>query len=189
MFKKEGTPITENLGGDPEDATNKNNISAEYVILTSGTVSLYFKTWESGWHSFWMTGYSASSSGNTGSGSTGGNTGGSSDTITIYLNTGGSNLWNKDGAGFWAYVWKEADNSNYKMELVEGDIYKVEIPSHYTNIIFIRQSSSSQSLDSQWNGVWNQTADLTISTNKNCYTITGWGPKDSKVSEGSWSTR
>ena len=99
---------------------------------------------------------------------------------TIYLNTGGSSLWNQAGAVFFAHTWGSGDFAA-KMTLCDGDIYSLDIPDGNTGVIFLRQQGSSTSVD--WDNCWNKTSDLTIPSDKNCYKITGWGGND-----GSWSS-
>ena len=107
--------------------------------------------------------------------------------ITVYLNAGGSSLWDKDGAFFYAWVWETGQGGRFvEMPAASGrsGYYVMTIHSYETNMIFCRCHaipSSSSHLDDN-NYVWNRTGDLTY-TDKNCYTITGWGSSD-----GSWST-
>ena len=136
---------------------------------------MYFKVWADGGHSVWLSGKGTADSGNTNTPTEG--------MRTIYLNTGGSGLWNQAGAWFWVHAWIGDDFVDLAMEHVEGDIYKVEIDSKYTNIIFVRQDANNHEVGN-WNGKWNQTSDLVVSDNVNCYTITGWGGND-----GNWSTK
>lgn len=99
---------------------------------------------------------------------------------TIYLNTGGSSLWNQAGAIFFVHAWGSTTEDIKMTVTADKDIYKVDINSANTSIIFTRNPSSSTG---PWNGTWNQTADLTIPAGKNYYTITGWGSSD-----GTWGT-
>ena len=99
---------------------------------------------------------------------------------TIYLNTGGSSLWNQAGAVFFLHSWGSAE-TDLQLTLVSGDVYKADIPDANSSVIFVRMPSGSTTLD--WAKKWNKTADLTIPADKNCYTITGWGDND-----GAWST-
>lgn len=100
---------------------------------------------------------------------------------TIYLNTGGSELWNQADAVFFAHSWaSETDNADVQLTLVSGDIYSAEINDAHGNILFVRMPANSIALD--WNTKWNKTADLSIPADKNQYNITGWGEND-----GNWS--
>ena len=106
-------------------------------------------------------------------------------TQTIYLNTGGSSLWNQGGAVFFTHSWGSGDSDD-KMTHVTGAIYSVEIPDGNNSVIFLRMKNGSTSVS--WdNDLWNKTADLTIPAGKNCYTITDWDSGD-KVCPGSWSS-
>ena len=96
------------------------------------------------------------------------------ETKTIYLNAGGSGLWDQASAWFAAKV----DGTVYKMvDLNLDGVYEVEIPYEATQIMFLRKDPANTNLDES---AWNKTATLTIGGN--CYTITGWGDND-----GTWS--
>ena len=101
---------------------------------------------------------------------------------TIYLNAGGSGLWDQAGAQFAAYTFNPgAGTFSSFMTLVPGDtIYRVTINTTDANIIFLRLSSTA--VEPNWTDSWNQTGDLTLGSD-NQYTTTGWGATD-----GTWST-
>lgn len=103
---------------------------------------------------------------------------------TIYLNTGGSDLWDKDDAKFFVHVWGGgADELDAQMEKLENEIYQIEVAASHAKIIFLRQSKeTSVVVWSDADGLYNKTANLDIPADKNCYTITGWGEND-----GTWS--
>lgn len=91
---------------------------------------------------------------------------------TIYLNTGGSDLWEQAGAVF------VEDISDKDMTAVEGAFgyYQVSIDDSQTKVKFLRMKGDKSQQ-------WNATAELTIPTDGNdCYTITGWNEN-----EGNWS--
>ena len=90
------------------------------------------------------------------------------------------NAWTSDGAALFVHSWGGESDIAGKMTQVSDNLYQYEIGSN-TNCLFVRQSPS---LGDQinWDQKWNQTADLAIPADKNCYTITGWGTND-----GSWS--
>ena len=92
------------------------------------------------------------------------------------------NAWTSDGAALFVHSWGGGSDIAGKMTQVSDNLYQYEIGSN-TNCLFVRQSPS---LGNQinWDQKWNQTADLAIPADKNCYTITGWGAND-----GSWSTQ
>ena len=98
---------------------------------------------------------------------------------TIYLNTGGSSLWNQAGAVFFVHSW-EGTNTNeqdIQMSLVSGDIYSAVVPDGNGKVIFVRMPNGSTSVN--WGAMWNKTDDISIPSGKNCYTITDWN-------EGAW---
>ena len=106
---------------------------------------------------------------------------------TIYLNAGGSTFWDQGGAVFFAHSWTgESTNvQDLKMSLAGIGVYGVEVPDGNNKIIFVRMPGGSASLD--WNTYWNQTYDLEIPADKNCYTITGW-VNETKFSTGEWGS-
>ena len=103
---------------------------------------------------------------------------------TIYLNTGGSDLWNQAGAVFFVHSWGTGDH-DIKMDYLTGDIYEVTIPDGDNCIIFLRQAENSTGVD--WDNCWNKTGDLSIPSDKNCFHITAWG-EGTKVCPGDWET-
>ena len=109
---------------------------------------------------------------------------------TIYLNTGGSTLWNNEGANFFAHSWKEGvgNEQDKELTLVEGDLYKLDIPEDHDMIIFLRLAPTAT--DVVWDGdkFWNKTENLTIPSDQNCYTITEWGADFNPVCKGTWSS-
>ena len=100
---------------------------------------------------------------------------------TIYLNTGGATLWNQADAKFFTHSWATGvEHAQTQMTLVEGDVYKTEIPVEHDMIIFLRQSPATTSV--VWEdslGLWNKTEDLQILDS--LYIITDWN-------SGRWST-
>ena len=101
----------------------------------------------------------------------------------IYLNTGGSSMWNQSNAWFSAWAWPDnGSGSWYKGTDSNSDgIYEFTVPKNVNNIIFLRKAPSSTSND--WS-CWNRTYDLTVGSN-NCYQITGW--TSSEYCNGTWS--
>ena len=101
----------------------------------------------------------------------------------IYLNTGGSNLWNQESATFSVWTWggNLTNSKAITMTKVSGDIYKVKKSDVGTNIIFIRVAFGKTFDGSDWsnNTILNQTADLSVPDKaKSMYTITGWSSSD-----------
>lgn len=109
----------------------------------------------------------------------------SGENVDIYLNAGGSGLW--DQAGAWFEVWSWAGNGSgtwYSMTSAGSGIYKCTVPKSNDKIIFVRRGPDMSTGWEQGVHYWNKTDDLTIPAGKNCYTITGWGGAD-----GTWSAR
>jgi len=107
---------------------------------------------------------------------------GTQQLTTIYLNAGGSNLWDQSDAWFAAYCWNSGSNTWYTLSATES-YYAADIDTDtYTNIIFVRfaDTATVASWDNSATDIWNQTSDLTF--DGNCYTITGWN-----ASDGGWS--
>lgn len=101
---------------------------------------------------------------------------------TIYLNT--KNLWHSDNAKFFAHSWGANDSfQDVQLEFYIGYIYKVYVPNNHQNIIFVRMSPNATEFAWDGENFWNQTVDLTIPANKDCYTIRGWG-----ADQGVWTT-
>ena len=101
----------------------------------------------------------------------------------IYLNAGGSGLWDQGSAWFSVY-FMNSSKSTCKFVAMTKDsasgYYVAEAPSGtWTYVIFVRNNPVDKTAD--WTNVWNQTADLSLQTGTNLYTITGW-------SYGSWSS-
>ena len=103
---------------------------------------------------------------------------------TIYLNTGGAELWNQAGAKFAVWHWQGSNAGSWSawMTAVSGDVYSTTISDNSDKVIFVRFANTVAS--PAWEGVtiWNKTENLTPGSN-DCYTITGWNS-----GEGMWST-
>ena len=76
--------------------------------------------------------------------------------------------WTQDSARFAAYVYGDGDNW-YSMTSAGSGYYKVTVPASYPNIIFVRMNGSTST--NNWNNKLNQTGDLTIPSDKNCFTV------------------
>lgn len=92
------------------------------------------------------------------------------------------NDWKADNASLFVHSWGSGSDIAGKMTQVSDNLYQFEIGNN-TNCLFVRQSPSLGDAIN-WDQKWNQTGDLTIPADKNCYTITGWGPND-----GTWSAQ
>ena len=105
---------------------------------------------------------------------------------TIYLNTGGTALWETDGADkFAVWHWQGSGSGQFTdwMTRVEGSTWQVTISDASDHVIFCRCATTAAA--AAWDKVWNQTNDLELSDGLDLYTITGWG---SDKSVGVWST-
>ncbi len=78
--------------------------------------------------------------------------------------------WTQANARFAAYFFGNGETWA-SMSDSDGDgVYEAEVPpGGYTKVIFCRMNPSAT--DNNWNNKWNQTADLTIPTGNNCYTV------------------
>ena len=89
-------------------------------------------------------------------------------TKTIYFKP---NDWNKDGAKFVAYSWKDSGTSQFaELKEIANGVFSCEIPSAHTKIIVLRKASNS--LD--WKDEWNRIGDVDIQNGVKCLVVTGW---------------
>ena len=101
-------------------------------------------------------------------------------TRTIYFNPGGSSLWDQANAKFQAWVWGAASGDMWvKFENPSNGIYSAEIPIDATGMKVLRKSPSHA--DYNWDK-WNETGDISIPSDKNLLTITGWNANNWKWS-------
>lgn len=103
---------------------------------------------------------------------------GTQQLTTIYLNVGGSSLWDQSDAWFAAYCWNSGSNAWYTLSATDN-YYAADMDTDtYTNIIFVRFANTATvaSWDDSATNIWNQTGDLIF--DGNCYTITGWNATD-----------
>ena len=104
---------------------------------------------------------------------------------TLYFVPG--DQWGSDNAWYAAYFFVGNSYKWAAMADSDGDgYYECTVPSGgFTGVIFCRMSPASTTLS--WTNKWNQTADLTLSDSKNCFTMnnsTQWADK----ATGSWSS-
>lgn len=167
-FYKSTNKITENIatGG----TTNNVRGSNENIIVRSSqddsTVYLRVKTDST--YDVWASDYATEYS-------------------RIFLNGGGSSLWNQGGAEFYIHSWIDGTEfvNDYSLTQVgTGDIYYADIDAEHNKSIFLREKpGTGKVVWTSEEGLWNKTANLNIPTDgKDTYTITGWGESD-----GSWS--
>ncbi|MBO6307081.1 MAG: leucine-rich repeat protein [Paludibacteraceae bacterium] len=104
----------------------------------------------------------------------------------IFLNTGGTDLWSKDGVTNFG-LYDDTEGHKYftcLMTVVPGENYLYEgwVPSNCTKVIFCRLKSSTLDWGTDNNNVHNYTNSLVLQDNQNLWTVTGWDGGD-----GSWS--
>ncbi|MBR5677923.1 MAG: InlB B-repeat-containing protein [Paludibacteraceae bacterium] len=90
--------------------------------------------------------------------------------------------WSADGAKFAIYYWSGDSNGWCGfLQTVPGEtnLYEGWIPASYTNLKFVRFSSSKTAVGS-WDDKWNETSDLSVTSSQNYFTM-------SSFSSGSWS--
>ena len=102
---------------------------------------------------------------------------------TLYLVPG--EAWKADDARFAAYFFNQEGGEEWaSMTDSDGDgVYEVSIPAgDWPNVIFCRMDPETDVND--WAYKWNQTNDLTLDGNNNCFTIVHpWSETDT----GTWS--
>ena len=87
----------------------------------------------------------------------------------VYLEYNG---WKADGAWICAYFWNSSTNKNYWYNMYDAEtdgLVMCEVPDDANSVIFVRKEPGA-ALEG-WNGVWNQTVDLTLNTTKTKFTI------------------
>lgn len=106
---------------------------------------------------------------------------------TLYLNTGGSDLWDQADAKFAIWHWQDDNQGQWSAFMTKGadGIYSAEIAESSNKVIFVRLDAIAEAPD--WEKKWNQTGDLwLLESGENQFNITGWG-SDGGNSEGNWS--
>lgn len=98
-----------------------------------------------------------------------------------------SEEWAADNAWFAAYVWDSSNNSDnawYRFEPVSGNVYKVEVPAKYENLVLVSMKATASYCG--WENKLAQTADLTVPTGdtQNMLVVT----KDNKVLSSNMNT-
>ena len=96
------------------------------------------------------------------------------------------NQWGSDNAWYAAYFFG-AGEKWVAMADSDGDgYYECTVPAGgFTKVIFCRMDPASQTMS--WTNKWNQTADLTLTAGKNCFTMnnaTQWNTE----ATGTWSS-
>ena len=89
--------------------------------------------------------------------------------------------WNQGGAWFAAWVWGSSQaDAWYIFKDLNGDgVFEAKLPSDATGMKLLRmESSATETNMKNWTKYWNNTGDISIPTNENCISITGWGESD-----------
>ena len=100
---------------------------------------------------------------------------------TIYFKAG---HWTEANAWFSVYAWDGNGGETFvKMTEVSDGVYAADLGASYANVIFCRNDPAKTAVD--WSSAWNQTADLTVQSGCNCFTINSgeW-----TGATGTWST-
>ena len=114
------------------------------------------------------------------------------DMTKIYLKPNGN--WKSDGARFAVYFFGGTSGTKWvSMSPTTTDgLYYCDIPEgNYTQVNFCRMNPDNTTND--WTNRWNQTKDLTLLFNTNCFTINegDWGGDPNKYNDpgadGQWS--
>ena len=96
------------------------------------------------------------------------------DRRTIYFEV--SEDWQSDNAWFAMYSWDGNGNEAFvRMNEIFGGYYTAKLDEGYSNVIFCRMDKDTS--DCQWSNVWNQTADLVVPSDCNCF----------KINKGEWT--
>ena len=73
--------------------------------------------------------------------------------------------WQNDSAKILVYCWDDMANSKvYSTSAVDSDYVSFTISTSYTNCLFLRMPQDNNFDPQQWNGVWNQSVDLAITS-------------------------
>ena len=99
---------------------------------------------------------------------------------TAQLNGG---KWTDGSAWFALYYWNSQGNGWVRMNAATSctGLYYAVIPEGYSNFKFVRMNPSEQQLSWDDGKKWNETGDLTLQQDKNCFKISDWG-------SGNWTT-
>ena len=157
--------------------------SSRSVQLKQGGTTIQSITWENSVasHDFNAVGagtYTITSSGNVGWCMLAVKVSDAASTKRIYMKAG---AWNTESPYFYAHSWGSSNN-DVLMTLAdcETDVFYADIPSGNTSVLFTRQSTNAGIKYKGEAGNWNQSDDITISTNDK-FTFNSWdGGSDGK---------
>lgn len=93
--------------------------------------------------------------------------------------------WSSDSPRFEAYFFENGETWVTMTDTNGDGIYECEVPAEASKVIFIRMDSTKP--EHNWDSKWNQTEDLTIPADMNCFTITAWDGGAKGESLGTWS--
>ena len=77
--------------------------------------------------------------------------------------------WKVDGARFAAYFFGNGETWVSMKDSDGNGVYEVAVPTGYPSVIFCRMNPNASA--NNWNNKWNQTADLTVPSVNQCYTV------------------
>ena len=98
----------------------------------------------------------------------------------LYLS---KDTWDTGGAWFAAYFYGDEGSAWAKMtytSVTDKFVCKTPQDKNYTHVIFVRMDKDKKELS--FDSKWNQTGNLELKSDKNCYTVTGWNENDGKWS-------
>ncbi len=99
----------------------------------------------------------------------------------IYFDSG---HWNVNNAWFAVYAWDGNGNETFvKMTKMSGNVYGADLGRAYPNVIFAQMYAGTT--DVSWDNVSMQTADLTVPSGKDFFTV---NPGENNGANGTWST-
>ena len=91
----------------------------------------------------------------------------------LYLKTDG--VWSAGDERFaiWFFEGSGADHFVEMEATAEANVYVATVPEGgYSKVIFVRMSKANSTTD--WSNKWNQTGNLTLSADYNCFTVNTW---------------
>ena len=105
---------------------------------------------------------------------------------TLYLNPW---EWASDGARLEAYFFADGIEASWvtMTDLNLDGYFECTVPDGAKNVIFVRMDPAKP--EGNWDSKWNQTEDLVIQDDMNCFTITSWDKGTDGKSTGIWSKR
>lgn len=93
-----------------------------------------------------------------------------------------SSNWKSDNARFAAYYYSDNANEWVSMTKNADGRYEALYKEGYTGVIFVRMDPTEP--QNNWDNKWNQSTNLTLSSDNNCFTVTS---TDWNIVDGNWS--